>query len=226
MMHPSTVPREDGYGVRSLTVSHRRAAQTLPMSNRRTLRRTPALVAVVALVLAACGQAAPSVTPEATSSSAEAPTVIAEPTAADPATPPPTPDAAQGVGRRTAYIDAICPLFLDILQLDPRLAALRSEGADDGDVPAQAEEIGAVEAELRTVINDLNEVPDWAPGRMLRSELSGALHEIRSALLRVARDVEARDAAMQLADVPYVSRPTVDSGMQQAASAGLSCEGF
>lgn len=205
----------------SLTVTTAPRAQSVSMSNRRVLRMTPALAVGFALVLAACGQAEPSPTPEAVPPSAPAATAEA-----DPATPPPTPDPAHGVGRRTAYIDAICPVFLDILELDPRLAALRSEGADEGDVPAQADEIGAVEAELRIVLNDLNAVPDWAPGRMLRSELSGALHEIRSSLLRVARDVEAEDAATQLAGVPYINRPTIDSGMQQAANAGLSCEGF
>jgi hypothetical protein len=205
-----------------LTVSAWCAAHSWSMRTQRALRTTPVLAAGLALVLAACGQAAPSVTPAATAE----PTAASTPSAAPPATRAPTPDPAQGVGRRTAYIDAICPLFLDILELDPRLAALRSEGADGGDVPAQVDEIGAVEAELRTVINELDDVPDWAPGRLLRWELSGALHEIRSALLRVARDVEARDAATQLADVPYISRPTLDSGMQQAANAGLSCDGF
>lgn len=198
------------------------------MTRRSRERTLVATTVVVAIVLAACGQALPSPTRtyDGTGRSPTPAPSTTPPLASPAPTTAATPDVARGVAARDAYINAICPVFLDILSLDPRLAALRSEGGADGDVPGQLDEIEAVAAELRIVVSDLDAVPDWAAGRLLRFELIGALHEIRSALLRVARDPERHDAAAQLAAIPYISRPAIDTGMGQAADAGLSCDDF
>lgn len=198
------------------------------MTRGRRGRTLVATTVVLAVVLAACGQAVPSPT-RTHDGTGRAPTPAPSATPGVPSPAPTTaatPDVARGVAARDAYIDAICPLFLDILALDPRLAALRSEGDAEGDIPGQLDEIEAVAAELRIVARGLDAVPDWAAGRLLRLELIGALHEIRSALLRVARDPERHDAAAQLAEIPYISRPAIDTGMVEAADAGLSCDDF
>ena len=91
---------------------------------------------------------------------------------------------------------------------------------------AHGPEIELVAGELRGVLNDLSAVPDWTPGRLLRNELMGALHVMRSTLLFVARDLDDRDAGERLAATPYIARPMVDQGMAQAANAGLDCAGF
>lgn len=181
-----------------------------------------AVLVIAALALSACGGV--STTHPAPSRSV---TSSADATAAVP-TPAPrvTPDPVISAGSREDYIEAICPIFLTILVLDPRLADLRAAGTDGGNILSHATEIDSVAAELRTVINDLDGVPHWTPGSQLRTQLVLALHEMRSALLLVAQGLDHRDAAERLAGVPYIARPTVDEGMARAASAGLDCSGF
>lgn len=179
---------------------------------------------ILVLVLAACG--AP-VTPDHTQStpSASAP----PPAGGAPATPPspaPTTDPAASVGRRDAYIESMCPTFRAILALDPRLADVRAAGATGGDVSAHGAEIESIAGELRLVLNDLDAVPDWTPGRLLRIELILALHRMRSALLLAARNLDRSDAAERLAQVPYIAGPRVDRGMAEAVDAGLNCSGL
>lgn len=84
-------------------------------------------------------------------------------------------------------------------------------------------EIDFVANELRMILNDLQAVPNWTPGTLLRGGVIDALHEVRSALLTARRQLGAHDAAAQLAALPYISRPTVELGVQRATEAGFEC---
>lgn len=174
---------------------------------------------IAALALVACGdpvapdEAAPGGSPRERSHTA----------APSASLPPATPDPADGVRNRNAYVEAICPPFEAIALLDPRLAALRSAGAGGGDVTTYGPEVDLVAEELRVILNDLEAVPDWTEGSLLRNEVINALHELRSALLTAGHELDARDAADRLAAVPYISRPTLELGMQRATDAGFEC---
>jgi hypothetical protein len=188
------------------------------------MKRSVAVIGVLALVLAACGAQTPDVaspTPVVNGVAPETQENAPEPTR----TAPPTPDAAR-FAVRAAYIDAMCPIFLDILVLDPRLAAMRADGAAPTEILTDATEVEAVTADLRGVLNDLNTVPNWTPGQLLRHELIGALHNIRVALVGVADEIDGPDAADRLAGIPYIASRQMDQAMIQAASAGLSCDGY
>lgn len=167
---------------------------------------------VLSALLSACGDGPPAQTPSLSMPQPQA-------------TPLVTPDPALSLDARSAYVAAICPAFLDILALDPRLATLRAEGSAESDVTMLVTELEAVAEELRTVLNSLEATPHWRPGQLLRVELIEALHAIRVAVLDVADDSAAHDAAERLASVPYISSPSMDGAMGQATNAGFNCEG-
>lgn len=185
------------------------------------MKRSVAVIGVLVLALAACGDQATEVDPS------PAPVATDSPRAAEP--PPPAASPTPDAGRfevRAAYIDSMCPIFLDILVLDPRLAAMRADGATPAEILTDAAEVAAVTADLRAVLNDLNTVPDWTPGQLLRHELIGALHAIRVGLAGVADDLEGPHAAERLIGIPHIASRQMDQAMIQAASAGLSCDGY
>src|SRR5688500_3783455 len=98
-----------------------------PMKFRRSFN-APIAVLVAAVLLVGCGsQATPSSSP---------PVPVASASAND------DPIA------RAAFGAAICPIFDGILEVDPRLAAMREVGSAGGDVSGQSVEIGAVKDEL------------------------------------------------------------------------------
>lgn len=177
----------------------------MPVHHRPRTARTAVLLLLVA-TLAACGAApTPSPSPSPTSAaSSPAPSVDRE--------------------ARYAYGAAICPIFTAILAVDPRLAALRAVGDEDGDVAAQATELNSLASELREILTRLEEVPAWDPGNRLRFELITALHAIRTQLVVVADDPAARTAAAALAATPFVATEAMDRAMASATGAGLTCE--
>jgi len=171
-----------------------------------SLRRftMPVVTLLAATMLVACGtQSAPSVAPSASA-----------------AAPVPSVDT----DARDAFNAAICPLFTGILEIDPRLAALRGVGAEGGDMTAQAKQIGAVEDELGLLLNDLEAVPEWSSGADLRYHLITALHGIRARLLRIGGDPGAGTSADELANLPFIATEAMDIAMQDAIGGGLSCE--
>lgn len=165
---------------------------------------TPVVALLAATLLVACGtQSAPTATPLASA-----------------AAPRPTVDAAA----RGAFNTAICRVFTGILAIDPRLGAMRGAGADGGDMTAQATEISAVEDELRSLLNDLEAVPEWSSGANLRYQLITGLHGIRARLLHVGGNPGASTSADELASLPFIATEAMDRAMQDAIQAGLSCE--
>ena len=164
----------------------------------------PVIGLLVVVLLAACGTQAPP----STSSSTSAP-------------PAPSNDA----GARDAYGTAICPVFTALIALDPRLAALRTAGAEGGDVTGQATEIAGVSDELLAQLNALEAVPEWSSGADLRYHLITALHAIRARLLRIGDDAAASSAAEELASLPFIASEAMDLAMQDATEGGLTCEG-
>ena len=167
---------------------------------------TAVLVLLLAAILAACG-AAPTPSPSLSPASAE-----------------PSPGSSVDPEARAAYGAAICPIFTSILEIDPRLAAIRAVGDEGGDVPAQAAELAALTGELLDVLTRLEEVPAWDPGNRLRFELITALHAIRTQLVIVAEDPSARTAAAALAATPLIASEAMDRAMASASQAGLTCE--
>ncbi|HET7645646.1 MAG TPA: hypothetical protein VFM03_04110 [Candidatus Limnocylindria bacterium] len=176
----------------------------------RTFRRSVARssVAALSLLLVACGTTAP-ISPSASGTGAPAPVASAS-ASADPA-------AAAAYGR------AICPLFERIVELDPRLAAIRAAGEEGGDMTVYEDELAAVADELRDIVNALNDVPNWGPGRRLQLEIMGTLHLIRAELLTINEDLTALDAADAMAALPYIASETMDREMARAVEGGLSC---
>lgn len=144
------------------------------------------------------------------------------PSAAAPS-PPPSAGGVVDAQARAAYSAAICPIFDRIVVIDPRLAALRTLGSDDGDVAGQAGEIDAVVDELGGVLTDLEAVPAWQPGGQLRFLLITALHDVRTRLIRIADDPTAPDAAEALAGTPFLASDAMDRAMSQAVEAGFVC---
>jgi hypothetical protein len=94
------------------------------------LRFGAPLAALLAItLLAACGAvAAPTATPSAASQ---------PPTGA----PSASVESEADLAARVSYSAAICPIFSGIIELDPRLQAIREAGAAGGDMTAQAGEL-------------------------------------------------------------------------------------
>lgn len=171
--------------------------------------RRPALsaaAAVLALTLAACGA---TTTPSEDRSTPP----VASATAA------PTPDLAGAA----AYSAAICPIFDAILTIDPRLADIRAAGSAGGDMTVHDAELGSLSDDIRVVLNDLEAVPDWEPGRRLQFELTSSLHVIRAELLAAARDTAAPEAAEAMAALPFLASVTMDRAMAAAVEGGMAC---
>lgn len=165
--------------------------------------------AMLAITLAACG--AGTTTSSATPAPSSAPVSAA-------ATATPDPAAA------AAYAEAICPIFDAILAIDPRLGELRSAGAKGGDMSVHDAELGALSDELRLVLNDLDDVPEWAPGNRFRFELTTALHTVRARLLAVARDTSDPGAAAALAGIPFLASAAMDRAFASAVEGGFACD--
>lgn len=175
--------------------------------------------AALALVLVACGTTAP-VSPSP--SGADAPPAAATaPAATAPASE--APASADPVAA-AAYSAAICPLFERVVALDSRLAAIRAAGAGGVDATALSEELQLVSDELREVVNALDEVPTWTPGRRLQFDLMAALHAIRAGILAVLEDPGDPGAPDALAALPYVATQAMDREMARAIEGGLSCQ--
>lgn len=163
----------------------------------------PVSVLLVTILLVACGaQPAPT---------------------ASPAGPVATPATSVDIAARDAYSAAICPIITGILDVEPRLTALRGAGAAGGDMSGHAAEIDAASDDLKVLLNDLEAVPEWSAGANLRFLLITALHAIRARILSVGEDPGAGTAAEALASLPFSSEP-MDVAMQSAVSGGLSCE--
>ena len=140
----------------------------------------------------------------------------------------PTPDAsaraAAEAAKLAAYNAAICPVFDAMLELDPRLAALRSAGANrvaEGVAPGEVDD---VIAELGGLLDDLEAVPDWDAGRSLQYQVLTALHGIRARLLQVANDPTSNASLAQLGDLPCIASEAMDLAYNQAFEAGHRCE--
>ena len=177
----------------------------MPLHHRPRAGRAAAIALALVALLAACG-AAPTPSPS-------------------PSQAAPEPSAAASIDpqARAAYASAICPIFTAILEVDPRLMAIRAIGEQDGDVVGQATELGALTDELRDILTRLDEVPAWDPGNRLRFELITALHAIRTQLIVVADDPAAGTAAAALAATPLIATEAMDRAMASATGAGLSC---
>ncbi len=174
------------------------------MNFRRSFN-APIAILVGAVLLIGCGsQPAPSST---------APVPVASASAAD------DPVA------RAAFSAAICPIFDGILEVDPRLAAMREAGSAGGDMSAQAAEIGAVNGELLGLLNALEALPEWDSGTGLRFHLISSLHGIRAHLLAIGEDAASATAGEELAALPFIATNAMEQAMQDAVGAGLNCEG-
>ena len=175
----------------------------------RSFPRSAALVAAaLTTILVACGTTAPvSPTARGTDASPPAPSASAS---ADPAA-------------AAAYGTAICPLFDRIVNLDPRLAAIRAAGDEGGDMTGYEDELSALADELRDIVNALDEVPNWGPGRRVQLEIMGTLHLIRAELLSINEDLTAVDTADAMAALPYIASQTMDREMARAVEGGLTC---
>lgn len=177
------------------------------------LRFGAPLAALLAItLLAACGAvAAPTATPSAASQ---------PPTGA----PPASVESEADLAARVSYSAAICPIFSGIIELDPRLQAIREAGAAGGDMTAQAEELGEVGDILGALLADLEAVPEWQAGANLRYHLIMALHGIRAQLLHVGDNPAAGSAADDLANLPFIASDAMDRAVQGAVEGGLTCE--
>jgi hypothetical protein len=138
-------------------------------------------------------------------------------------TPDPSARAAAEAARVAAYNAAICPVFDAMLELDPRLAALRSAGANRLADGVDADDVGAVIADLGGLLDDLDAVPDWEAGRNLRYQVLTALHAIRARLLQVAGDPTTNESLDHLAELPYIASEAMDLAYDQAFQAGHTC---
>lgn len=134
----------------------------------------------------------------------------------------PSPAASVDVVARDAYSAAICPIFLAIVELDPRLEELRAVGAAGAPTPIDAAEIDSVVEELRVQLTALEAVPTWNPGQSLRFNLTTALHGIRAQLLSI--EVDDPGAFATLAALPFLATEAMDRAMRDAVEGGLACE--
>lgn len=181
--------------------------------------RTAVVLVAIMGVLAACGGDVQPSTSEPSVAQASSP-------ATPPPTPVATPDPAAGVGALARYTDAMCPIFLDLLLLDPRLASMRADGSAPEETLTDADELAEVTGALSGIIADLGRVPRWTPGDLLQLELLTSLHGIRVALAGVEEELGGQGAAESLAGIPLISSQRMDLAMQRAAGAGLDCGGF
>lgn len=177
----------------------------MPFHPRPRTGRAAAFSLALVAVLAACGTA-PTPSPSPSVAAAE-----------------PSAGASIDPQARAAYGAAICPIFTAILEIDPRLAAIRAVGDEDGDVAGQTTELDALTGELLDILTRLEEVPAWDPGNRLRFELITALHAIRTQLIAVADDPSAATAAAALAATPYIATEAMDRAMAMATAGGLYC---
>jgi hypothetical protein len=140
----------------------------------------------------------------------------------------PTPDAsaraATNAAQLAAYNAAICPVFDGIVALDPRLAALRSAGANRSAGGIDPGEVDDLIADLGGLLDDLDAVPDWQAGRSLRYQVVTALHGIRARLLQVADDPTSNESLGHLAEIPFIASEAMDLAYNQAFQAGHTCE--
>jgi hypothetical protein len=171
---------------------------------------TAVVAMLLVVVLAACGlSATPTPSPEPQS---PAPVSVA---------PSSTPDPEAAA----AYAAAICPIFDTILVIDPRLGVLRAAGAEGGDMTAHDAELSALADELRLVLNDLDDVPEWGPGNRFRFELTSSLHTIRAELLALARDTSHPEAAAAMAGIHFLASTAMDRAFASAVEGGFECAG-
>lgn len=170
------------------------------------------VVALLAILLVGCG----SLTASTASPS-------------DPPLPPndaPTAsvESEADMAARLSFSAAICPIFSGIVELDPRLQAIREAGAAGGDMTPQAQELVDVGEALLVLLEDLEAVPEWQAGANLRYHLTTALHGIRAQLLHVGEDPAAGSAAEELANLPFLATDAMDIAVQDAVDGGLTCE--
>ena len=176
------------------------------------MRVRAAWFVAVALGVAACSTTDVPATPESLPSSTPAPIATVVP--------------AADLGAAAAYSDAICPIFLNILDLEPALAAMRADGLEPAEILTDAEAVGDVTGDIAVITRDLDRLPAWEPGRLLQLELITAMHGLRVSLAGIADGLDAPDAAALLAALPYIASDRMDQAMVQAATAGLDCEDF
>jgi hypothetical protein len=174
--------------------------------------RTRAWFIALALGVAACSTPDASPTPEPLTSSTPTPIATVVP--------------AADLGAAAAYSEAICPIFLSILDVEPALAAMRADGLEPAEILTDAETVIEVTGAIAVITRDLDRLPAWEPGRLLELELITAMHGLRVSLAGIADGLEAPDAADLLAALPYIASDRMDQAMVRAATAGLDCEGF
>jgi hypothetical protein len=140
------------------------------------------------------------------------------------AAPTPVPTFAPDP-ERDAFEVAMCPLFTAVVDLDPRLGALRAAGADGNLAPVE-NELAAVAASILGVLEGLEAVPDWTPGSELRFNLISSLHTIRTTLVAAAENPAAPASAELVAGLPFLADEAMDRAMQRAVEGGLDCQGI
>jgi hypothetical protein len=175
------------------------------MNFRRSFN-APIAIVVAAVLLVGCGSQA---TPSSTS----------------PLLPVASAPAPDDPVARAAFGAAICPIFAGILEVDPRLAAMRDAGSAGGDMSGQAAEIDTVGDELLRLLNALEALPEWESGTGLRFNLISSLHGIRAHLLAIGEGATSTTAAEDLAALPFIATTAMERAMQDAVDAGLNCEG-
>jgi hypothetical protein len=132
----------------------------------------------------------------------------------------PIPDTAEA---RDAFAVAICPIFVEIAALDPRLASMRTAGGTGGDMTVHDAELTALSDDLLAMLIDLEALPDWRYGQRLQFELITALHAVRAQILVVSDDLGASDAAEGMAAIPFVASDAMDLAISTATTEGLTC---
>lgn len=139
--------------------------------------------------------------------------------------PPPSvqPKRVTDPAARDAYGAAICPIFVTIIEVDPRVAELRDLGESGEPIGPHRDEIAAVSDDLRATLIDLAGVPDWEPGRLLVFRLRESLQAMRLQLLLAEREAASIVAARALAAIPHGANDAVEAAMAQAVAGGLSC---
>jgi len=139
-------------------------------------------------------------------------------------TPDPSAQAAAEAAKLSAYNAAICPVFAAILDIDPRLAALRSAGANRMAEGVDPDEVDDVIAQLGGMLDELEAVPDWEAGRNLRYQVLSAIHGIRARLLQVADDPTSNESLDRIAELPFIASRAMDLAYNEAFQAGHTCE--
>jgi hypothetical protein len=140
--------------------------------------------------------------------------------------PAPTPVSTSAVDPgRDAYEAAMCPLFTAVLDLDPRLAALREAG-DAGHLAPVESELAAVAASILGILEGLEAVPDWTPGSEVRFNLITSLHAIRTTIVEAAEAPGTAASEELIANLPFLATEAMDRSMQRAVEGGLDCQGI